>query len=187
MGLTQSMSRRQAVRYLGLITAGMATACTPLRIVTGAFSDEFKDDRALVARVLRAFVEAVIPAVPADAPDPVRPFFDPDFPFAPYARFFAADLSRRSFARFGQAKFDRLPVEQRTAVIQEGLAADATTRKLYHGAILLAQVSFYGGIYDDDRGCELIDFPGRYRGDEVSYEDGDRFIPPALTATGNYT
>jgi hypothetical protein len=183
----KNVSRRAVLRTLGLAATGLiAGACTPLRIVTGAFPEAFKHDSDLVGRALGAFALAVIPGAGADSPNLGRALLDPSYPFASYAEFFAADLSRRARARFGEATFDRLSLADRTAVIRDGLAADATTRKLYQGAIYLTQIAFYGGIHDDERGCALIDFPGSFRGDEISYEDGERFLPPALTATGNY-
>ncbi len=182
-----AVTRREAIRYLGLITAGLAAgACTPLRIVTRSYSDDFKRDAELVDRVLRSFATTIIPGAPADSANLVRPFHDRDYPFAPYAQFFASDLCRRSYDRFGHGEFCRLTLAQRTQVVSDGLAADGTTRKLYGGAIFLMQVSFYGGIYDDARGCPLIGFPGRYQGDPVSYDDGGRFLPWSLTASGNY-
>lgn len=187
MELGKQISRRDVLRTLGLITAGMAvSACTPLRIITGAYPDEFKHGGDKVERVLRAFVLTVIPGAPADSRDLVRAYFDRDYPFARYAAFFASDLCDRACERFGHGRFWELEVGQRTQVVRDGLAADETTRKLYGGAIFLAQVSFYAGIYDDDSGCPLIDFPGRYRGDAVSYDDAPRFLPDALTHTGNY-
>ena len=183
----KQISRRDVLRTLGLITAGVAvSACTPLRILTRAYPDAFKHDRDKVERVLRAFVITVIPGAPADSRDLVRAYFDRDYPFARYAAFFASDLCRRASERFGHDRFWEFDGRQRTQVISDGLVADGTTRKLYGGAVFLAQVSFYGGIYDDDTGCPLIDFPGRYRGDAVSYDDAQRFLPGALTHTGNY-
>jgi hypothetical protein len=185
--LGKEISRRDVLRILGLITAGMAAgACTPLRILTGAYPDDFKHSGDKVERVLRAFVVAVIPGAPLQSRDLVRAYFDRAYPFAPYAAFLAADLCERACERFGHDRFWDLDGAQRTHVISDGLAADATTRKLYGGAIFLAQVSFYGGIYDDDTGCPLIDFPGHYRGAAVSYDDAERFLPTALTDTGNY-
>src|SRR5437763_6700550 len=143
-----TISRRQALRQLGLVAAGLTAACTPLRVLGSAYPQAFDDDDALVDRVLRAFVTAVIPGAPADDPDLVRAYTDPAYPFAQYVGFFAADLSRRATRRFEGRRFERLPVRERTAVIAEGLAADGTTRKLYNGAVALAQITFYAGIYD---------------------------------------
>ena len=162
------------------------SACTPLRIITRAYPDDFKHGSDKVERVLRAFVVTVIPGAPANSRDLVRAYVDRAYPFAPYAAFFASDLCDRACERFGHGRFWELELRQRTQVISDGLAADATTRKLYGGAIFLAQVSFYSGIYDDDTGCPLIDFSGRYRGDAVSYDDPQRFLPDALTRSGNY-
>lgn len=179
------MERRDAVRYLAWILAGAATgACTPLRIVTRSFPAEFKDDPALVTRTLRAFVAAVIPGLDPAA-DSTRALLDHGYPFAAYAAFFASDLSRRAEQRYGAPDFAALELAQRTAIIADGLAADGTTRKLYRGAIYLTQVATYAGIYDDDAGCGLIDFKGRYRGDAISYENAVSFLPPPRTSSGN--
>lgn len=184
---TQSVSRRDVIRSLGLMAAGLAAgACAPLRILTRSFPAEFKHRPDVVDRVLRAFVSTVIPGADPDAADLTRAYVDPGYPFARYAEFFASDLARRAHDRFGEHAFDRLTINQRTVVIRDGLAADGTTRKLYQGAIYLAQIAFYGGIYDDDAGCPLIDFPGRYRGDPVTYADAHQFLPPAQTPGGNY-
>src|SRR5438105_1734614 len=110
-----TIPRRQALRQLGLITAGLAAACTPLRVLVSAYPQAFDDDGGLMDRVIRAFVTAVIPGAPADDPDLVRAHTDPAYPFAQYAGFFAADLSRRAVRR--------LPADVRSAVppqVQEG-------------------------------------------------------------------
>ena len=180
------MDRREVVRYLAWILAAAATeACTPLRIVTRSFPAEFKHDPDLVAQTLRAFTAAVIPGFDPGTTDPARALLDRRYPFAKYAPFFASDLSRRAAQRFAASSFASLDLAQRTAVIMEGLEGDATTRKLYRGAIFLTQVAIYAGIYDGDAGCSLIEFHGRYRGGEVSYADPESFLPQSLTAQGN--
>ncbi len=180
------MRRREALRWMAGWAAALAgAACTPLRIVTRSFPAAFKDDPLLVRRALRAFVTAVIPGIDPTHPDVPRALLDRRYPFARYAGFFASDLSQRAERLFG-SEFDGLTVAQRTAVIEDGLASDSTTRQLYRGAIYLTQVSIYAGIYDDDTGCRLIDYCGRYRGEATSYEDPDRFLAPPLTANGNW-
>ena len=186
----QTLSRRQALRHIGLLAAGLAVGCMPLRIVLKAYPEDFETDPALTDRILRAFVITVIPAAPADDPDLVRVYGDRFYPFAAYRAFFAADLCRRAAERFGTAAFDRLTPEQRTGVIQEGLHADATTQRLYTGAVFLAQISFYGGIYDDAKGCPQIGFDGRYRFrglEALTYPDPERFLARVLTAGGNFS
>lgn len=179
------MQRREVVRYLAWLTAGVAaSACTPLRIITRSFPDEFKHDPQLVDATLQSFVAAVIPGIDVGTGDPAHALKDSRYPFAAYAQYFASDLTERARERYGEA-FHRLTVEQRTKVISDGLHADATTRKLYRGAIYLTQIAVYAGIYGDD-GCSLIDFAGRFRGGDVSYENADSFLPTPLTTSGNF-
>ncbi|MGH7568020.1 MAG: hypothetical protein ACREL9_03470 [Gemmatimonadales bacterium] len=184
--VTRGLSRREALKRLSWLAAGWAAGCTPVRIVLKAIPEAFEDP-ALAERVLVAFVTTVVPGVPADDPNLTRVFGDPFYPFAGYGAFFASDLCRRATKCFGAA-FDRLTAEQRTAVIQHGLHADATTKKLYTGAVFLAQIAVYGGIYDAERGSPLIDFEGsyRFRGRRFyTYPDPERFLARALTPTGN--
>jgi hypothetical protein len=182
------VTRRQLLQHLGLIAAGLAAACTPVRVLVNAYPQTFDDDPELVDRVLRAFVTAVIPGAPADDPALVRAFTDRDYPFADYAAFFAADLSRRGRQRFAEPAFERLTAEQRAAVIRDGLAGDATSRKLYNGAITLAQIAFYAGIYDAHKGCALIGFEGGYHLhplSDITHPDPTRFLAAAMTPDGN--
>src|SRR5437773_2099698 len=96
------MERRDVVRNLAWIIAGTAAAaCTPLRIITRAFPEEFKRDRALVEATLRAFASAVIPRAAGDTSNPARALLDHRYPLARYAAFFASDLSQRSQSRYG--------------------------------------------------------------------------------------
>ena len=185
--MSRPIPRRAALRSLSLVALGAVAACTPLRIVLDRHPRILDEDASLEDRVVRAFLVTVIPGVDADAPDAIRPFHDRAYPFARYAKFLAGDLCRRAAAR-GDS-FEHLPRDQRVAVIQEGLAADGTTRKLYAGAIYLAQVATYAGIYDDRAGCPLIGFEGGYHVRplaEITYPDQDRFLSVSLTCAGNY-
>ena len=184
-----AITRRAALGRMAALAGGLAVGCTPLRYVLRAYPADFEADRELTDRVLRAFVDAVVPGIRLDAPDLARAFFDEDYPFAKYAAFFAAHLCRRGDELFGVGRFDALDRERRTAVVRAGLRGDAAARKLYEGAIFLAQVSVYAGIYDDERGCPLIDFPGRYRvrpHDQLTYPDPARFLAAESTADGNH-
>lgn len=183
------MTRREALRHGGALLAGMAAAaCTPLRIVLHDYPERFVSDETLQERVLRAFATTVIPEADPSAANLTRAFSDPAYPFAPYRAYFASDLSRRGAERFGEPEFDRLSLAGRTAIVADGLRGDATTRKLYTGAIYLLQISFYAGIYDAMNGCALIQFDGlyRYRGPEaITYPEPERFLALALTRDGN--
>jgi hypothetical protein len=182
------VSRRAVLRTLGLAGVALASGCTPLRIVLHDYPEAFDKDTLLTERILRSFVTAVVPGADPHAPDLVRAFFDPAYPFAPHAPFFAADLCRRSRTNFGRSDFDALDRAQRTHIIVSALNGDGTTRKLYGGAIFLTQVAVYAGIYDDTLGCDLIEFRGS-RGllllDDQTYPQPERFLSQEITAGGN--
>jgi hypothetical protein len=185
--MERNLSRRRALQQLALIAAGVA-ACTPARVLLQAYPQVFDDDPALADRVLRAFAATAIPAAAPDDPDLARVLTDPDFPFAEYAGFLAADLTRRARARFGAASFEQLAPAERAAVIRDGLTADATSRKLYGAALTLAEIAFYAAIYDPQRGCAPIRFSGAYRPrrpSELTYPDPARFLAPPATPDGN--
>ena len=185
--MSDPISRRQLLRHLAAIAASLGAACTPVRVLVNAYPQAFDDDPALVDHVLGAFAATILPGAPAGNPDLTRALTDPDYPFAAYAAFFAADLERRARARFGAA-FERLPPAGRTRIVADGLAADATSRKLYNGAVTLVQIAFYAGIYDARKGCPMIGFEG---GDhfhplaDITHPDPTRFLAEALTPDGN--
>lgn len=184
------IARRDALHRLSVLAAGLASACTPLRIVLHDYPRSFDTDAECTERVLRAFVLTVIPEADAGDPNLARAFGDLELPFAAYRGFFVSDLCSRSEARTGDAAFERLSQSKRTAVVRDGLAADGTTQRLYTGAILIAQASYYAGIYDDAGGCPLIDFDGTYlfRGiAAITYPDPERFLSWPLTRDGNWS
>jgi hypothetical protein len=182
------VSRRAVLRTLGFAGVGLIAGCTPLRIVLHDYPEVFDDDRELTDRVLRAFVTTVIPGTDPETPHLTRAFFDPAYPFAPRTAYFAADLCRRSSRAFGHNAFHTLDPVRRSRIIVDGLRADATTRRLYGGAIFLTQVAVYAGIYDDSVGCELIEFQGS-RGllspMAQRYPHPERFLACESTANGN--
>ncbi len=188
-GCGADFSRRAALKLLGASAVGvMAAGCTPLRIVLHDYPDVFDQNQAGVERILRAFVTTVVPEAPIDDKDLVRVYYDEFYRLAPYRSFFASDLCERGRRSCGVYRFDRVSPEQRLQVVQDGLAADATTRKLYSGAIFLAQLSFYAGVFDDEKGCPLIDFEGRYRVrplHELVYPNPEEYLGRSLTADGN--
>src|SRR2546428_4330849 len=125
----QHLTRRQLLQHLGLITAGLAVACTPLKVLTSAYPQAFDDDAELTDGVLRAFALTVIPSAPGD-PDLARSFTDPDLPFAPYAGFFASDLARRA-GKPVETPFQRLDVPHPGAPTPQALPPDRTTHKVH--------------------------------------------------------
>lgn len=158
----------------GLLIQG----CTALRAGLGCYPSRYTRDEGLIDSTLRAFVLTVIPGAPADGPDLVRIFSDPGFPLAAHRGFLVYELSSRAEALRGRERFDDLTEEERTAVVRDGLrSGDGLVAQLYRVAVFAAQVSFFGGIYDDGR-CELIDAPGPNNG----FPDAVIFAPPGPRA-----
>jgi hypothetical protein len=186
---SRTFSRKDFLKQLCLATGFLLASCSPLRIAFNIYPARFKDDPELCDGVLRSFVTTVIPGASQDEPDLTRMFYDEYYPFYEYTGFFASDLCQRATDLYGMERFDQLTLVQRTKVIEEGLRADSTVRRLYRGAILMAQVSFFAGIYDAEKGCPLIDFHGANTGffpEEMYYADCRSMLAPELTADGNY-
>ena len=182
-----TISRRSFLSRTAALAAASVLGCTPMRIAFKCYPREFRNENISEA-ILRAFVSTVIPGAPADAPDLTRVYFDSEYPLAPHVGYLTSDLSQRGAELFGVARFDALDRAQRTRVIEHGLHADSWTRRLYNGAILLAQVSFYAGIYDDTAGCALIGFDGAYQPRPISdltYPNPGRYFALCATASGN--
>ena len=165
-----------------------AAIVSAVRMLLDLYPRRFRADADLRDRLLRAFVLTVIPGADHDSPNLVRMYHDTDYPFYPYAGYLVHDLARRSMHLFGTETFDLLDSGERTIVLEDALASDETTSRLYRGALLIAQVSYFAGVYDPDRGCPMIDFPGRNQGftpAELSYPDSARFLGVESTKDGN--
>jgi hypothetical protein len=174
---------------LGVLAGGAVLGgCDTLRVVFRAYPREFDLHPDLSETVLKAYVSTVVPGAPIDNPNLARIYFDEDFPFAPYSAFLASDLCDRSEEQFGVGRFDRLSEGQRAEILRAALRQGGTTGRLYTGAIFLAQVSFYAGIYDDEAGCELICFPGRNSGPaagDLSYPNPESYLARTATTGGS--
>src|SRR2546422_3726424 len=66
----RDLTRRQLLQHLGLITAGLAGACTPPKVLTRAYPPAVDGHAELTDGVLRGFPPPVIPPAPAGGPDP---------------------------------------------------------------------------------------------------------------------
>ncbi|GEM_PF-1019258 len=186
---SHNISRLDFVNQLTLILGGVCAGCSPVKILLKCYPDKFKQQSSDMDDMLRAFVVTVIPGAPIDNEHLIRVFHDDYYPFSPYTGFFLSDLAQRSQELFQTEKFCELSLAQRTRVVQAGLKADATVARLYRGAILLAQVSFYAGIYDDEKGCPLVDFHGSNSGfseDAMYYMNPVKLLACEATTTGNY-
>lgn len=158
------------------------------RMIFSLYPRRFRADRALQDEVLRSFVLTVIPGAKPEDPNLIRMYHDRDYPFYAYTAYLVSDLVHRSARRCGSEDFALLGAKERTAVIEQALASNETTSRLYRGAILMAQVSYFAGIYDPDGGCALIDFPGRNGGyslKEISYPNAIRYLGGEMTLEGN--
>jgi len=189
MNQQREIDRRSVLKGLLLAGAGLAVGCAPTRIVLGLYSDDFENDAGLTEDFLVAFISTVVPGIDPSTPDLTRQFHDDYYPFAAHRNFFLYDLRKRSEKVAGTPDFPSLSYDQRERVIQDGLEAGGVTRRLYTGAVFLTQIATYAGIYDEDRGCELIGFEGRNRGfrrSTLTYPDRDRFLAEGITGNGNY-
>ncbi len=179
------LTRREALKATGLIAAGAAISCTPLRYAVQAVPAEYSSATDLQERVLQAFTETVLPGIAGCRSAMV--LRDQAYPFAPYAGTFAASLSARAKSMYGVRSFDRLPAALRAEVICSGLVADAMSRRVYAAAIFLLQVACYAGIYATG-GCEAIDFDGNgppRSPRQVAYADTARFSAIEQSIDGN--
>ena len=186
--IAAGMSRRAALAHLGLITMGAAAAgCAPAVMATRAlYPEAVALDEDTVQRVLIAFVAVVIPEPEAE-PAVVRCFADPALRFAPFRDEFTADLMRRADRVAHTDRFDRLPAEQRCAIVQSGIDGGNVSRRLY-AAVFLTQVVYYSGIWNDEGACPSIGYHGAYvfQGySAITHPDPASFLPVALTRDGN--
>ena len=186
----KAISRREALKRLGLLGgAALAAGCTPARIGLGLYPARFKEDEDLVRGVLAALAATILPGAGLDEPSLCRPFYDDRFPLHRYRTYLAADLCERSRVECGQGRFDLLPSGDRIRVLEAGLGADDTTRKLYTGAIFLTQLAFYSGFYGDV-GCPEIDFDGQFRPgppESRTYPAPMSYLAEPAGTSGNYT
>lgn len=158
-----------------------------LQMVLKLFPHKYCNDPILIKRTLRAFVTAIIPGADRDEKFLIKMYEDSYYPFHTYCGYFIFDLNNRSRNLFNRKDFYSLTMEERTLVIQCALSGRELTARLYKGAILMAQVSYYGAVYNEEDGCELIDFPGRnqgYKTEEITYPFAENIFSEELSTDG---
>jgi hypothetical protein len=184
------ISRRHALGWLGLLGGGLLVdGCTPAKLALNWYAAEFADNPERTSVVLSAFTDAILPGADARVVDLTRPLYDTRFPLHPHVEYLAADLCARSRRHFHGTEFQYLSRQDRDQVIADGLSSDRTTRRLYSGAILLTQIVYYAGVYDDNAGCEAIEWEGRFRPrpiDELTYPDPSSFLAGELGRRGSH-
>ncbi len=172
----------------GKLNLTPAAAFTGVRMILGWFPSFYRSNRTIQDAVLGAFVLTVIPGADPEEANLVRMYHDGDYPFAPFSGFLVFDIVRRAEKLHGSKAFQLQSLAQRTAVIQDALAANDTVSRLYKGAMLMAQVSYFAGIYDPAKGCAMIDFPGANSGfslAESSYPFAKQCFDSEMTNDGN--
>lgn len=186
------ISRRKALKGFGFLMVGMTLGCQPARIGLGIYPKEYKESRQMVDRTLGAFMETIVPGISKSSlpgiprnPQLTNVFHDKYYRLDKYSGFLASDLSRRARRMYGNQYFDQLSYDQRTAVIQDALDSGGVNTKLYTGAIYLTQVAVYSGVCNGDKGCDLIDFSGKYQYQNTSYPIPEKYLARSITKSGN--
>ena len=182
------LTRRNFLGVISLVIGGSLAGCSSMKILLNYYPEKFDHDPVLRTRLLSSFVRAVIPGAAKDEPHLTKVFCDDFYPFHKYCGFFLSDLAATTREQFGHEDFSRLDLPGRTAVIERGLNKGGPTGRLYTSAVFMAQFSFFAGIYDDDRGCQLIDFPGANSGCEpntMAREEIESHLAANLTTDGN--
>jgi hypothetical protein len=158
-----------------------------VQMVLRIFPRKYCKDNLLKDNILREFVATIIPGSSLTDQNLVKMYDDNFYPFSNYCGYFVYDLARRSKRLFPGMDFRTLVLSEKTKVVQNALSGRELTRRLYKGAILMAQVSFYGAIYNEGSGCSLINFPGNNNGyskEESSYDFGFSLFDNELTTDG---
>lgn len=182
------LSRRELLRTLAWVTAGLAgSACVPAELVFNASPAPHPRDPNVVEPILRMFVETVVPGTPVDRPGAAGVFFDPFYPLTPHRAWLARDLNDRAMQRHGQP-FDGLPRSSRASIIHAGISGQGLTRRVYNGAVFLAQVAVYAGLAHPAGACPVIGFEGRSGLRSLAaqtYPNPRLFLGPTRSADGN--
>jgi len=159
-----------------------------VQMVLGIFPHRFHNDKKLKEKILRGFVITIIPGADPGDENLIKMYTDNYYPFSTYCGYFVYDLQRRSKKLFRNKKFTELSLKEKTEVVQNALSGNELTGRLYKGAILMAQVSYYGAVYNEERGCPMISFPGKnngYKTEETTYSFSDRWFDKELSPDGH--
>lgn len=158
-----------------------------LQMILKLFPRKYCRNILLKRKILRTFVLTVIPGANEDDEYLTKMFEDAYYPFHTYCGYFVFDLNIRSKKLYNK-EFTSLSPDERTRVIQIALTGRELTRRLYKGAILMAQVSYFGAIYNEIKGCRLIDFPGKnigYKREKITYPFAALYFDMEATANGH--
>ncbi len=175
-------TRRQAIRQIAIIGAGLTVA----GIATGCLSDGAIGDQLEHGdKLIRAFMETVVPGAPVQHPDITTAFRDKMYGFSKYRWLFNFDLRSRACKLFGTLNFHKLEIHERKRVIENALRTDGKMKRLYSGAIQIAQLTVYTGFYCEPERCEMINFDAGFKGGITSYPNTNQFFGRSMTLNGN--
>ncbi len=183
-------SRRDILKISLCLGLGTVLGCTPIRILTNNYPGKGQYTEDDTRKTLCAFIKAVIPGVDAENSEAIQVFYDSQFPLAKHRGYFVFELDRQTKHRFGQVHFFELSPEQRTEVLSRGLGSGPIIKSLFNGAIMLTQVAFYAGLYNEKERCSAISFEGKNYGfpaDQRFHHDVHKYLSTELTPNGNFS
>jgi hypothetical protein len=173
---------------MSLLIGSTLAGCSTLKILVGDYPARFDTDGELRERMLAMFVCTVIPSADPAEPNLTRVFQDDFYRFRKYCGFFLSDLAATTRDLHGHENFHLLDLEGRTAVVDRNLHQGGPAGRLATSAVFMAEFSYYAGIYDDERGCPLIDFPGAnpgYRPNTLTLAEIESHLAVPMTADGH--
>lgn len=133
---------------------------------------------------LRAFSEVIIPEAQFEEPGLTDVFYDEYYPFLKYIRILSEDLDKVSKKEYQTDCFSDLSLIRRTEIVDRRLIHNGVSGAIYMAAIYLIQLSYFTGIYNPDKGCELIGFQCEDQ-ETDSYQDIAYFEGDPATSDGN--
>jgi hypothetical protein len=171
-------TRRQSIGLLA--SMAIASSCMPMKIIFNTGKELEKNYQT----TLRAFTEVIIPEAQADEPGLTDVFYDEYYPFLKYIRILSEDLDKVSKKEYQTDCFSDLSLTRRTEIVDRRMTKYGISSAVYLAAVYLIQLSYFTGIYNPDKGCDLIGFQCE---DQVtdSYEDIAYFEGDPATPDGN--
>jgi hypothetical protein len=171
-------TRRETIGIF--VSMAIASSCMPVKVVFNAG----KEPEGNYDSTLRAFSEVIIPEARCDAPGLSDVFYDKYYPFLQYVKILAEDLDKASRRKYQTNSFSDLSISNRTEIVERKLIDKGISRAIYLAAIYLIQMSYFTGIYNPDRGCDLIEFSCEDQ-ETDSYQDIAYFEGDPATNDGN--
>jgi len=171
-------NRRQAIGLLA--TMAIASSCMPIKVIFNTRKEPEKN----YDTTLRAFSEVIIPEAQFEEPGLTDVFYDEYYPFLKYIRILSEDLDKVSKKEYQTDCFSDLSLIRRTEIVDRRLIHNGVSGAIYMAAIYLIQLSYFTGIYNPDKGCELIGFQCEDQ-ETDSYQDIAYFEGDPATSDGN--